>query len=219
MHTASVNQASVWIPLVVAVLAASASIVAALLARRSAVETRHSQLELERLKLVEARVSAVKTEIYRPMVEALNDLFSGDEETTTAEPKKQSSAQRRPTRKPTITEITRQFAGWLTIIGSDDSVRAFHNLMQAAFHDAPGEIYLRLYADFLLAARRDMGDPATTIEPIDVLGVRITDIYDDPELRVVGTGTLQEVADRNDWRIPWVSSPSNRKAHEAIEKD
>ncbi len=52
-----------------------------------------------------------------------------------------------------------EFASWISIFGSDDAVKSFHNFMQGAFHAAPAPITLRLYADFVLAARRDMGDP------------------------------------------------------------
>lgn len=96
------------------------------------------------------------------------------------------------------------FARWVVIVGSDDSVRAFRNLMQGTFNSAPPVLLLRLFADFQLAARRDMGDPETEITPVDVLGMRINDLYSDGgDLYTVLSLPFDEACAAVGWLIPW----------------
>lgn len=75
--------------------------------------------------------------------------------------------------------------------------------MQGAFHDAPGHITLRLYAEFVLAARRDMGDSSSQATPADVLGLRLNDLYKDPKIRLIAELPFDELCREYDWSIPW----------------
>jgi hypothetical protein len=70
------------------------------------------------------------------------------------------------------------FSTWIGIYGSDGAVRAFHNFMQAAYHALPSAVLLRLYGNFLMEARKDMGYPDTVVHREHILGIKINDIYD-----------------------------------------
>lgn len=163
-------------------------------------------MEIERLKILEARVSAVKTDVYRPMIDALNEVLGGQKVHLE---QSSSKGQRRAAPRADLAETTRVFAGWLSIIGSDEAVRAFRNLMQAAYSGAPGQIFLRLYAEFVVAARRDMGDPDTRIGIEEVLGIRITDLYSDADMRKILQGSIADVASAFAWTVPWNTAPPN----------
>jgi hypothetical protein len=194
------------VPLAVAIVAAGASVAAALVSVWNASQSRRSQAELEQIRILEARVASLKTDVYRPMVNALNDALAPDSATQSvgargAKPKRSTSDH--------LAATTHEFAAWLAIVGSDDAVRTFHNFLQSAFHDAPPAILLRMYAEFVLAARRDMGDQNTAVGVADVLGMRITDLYDDPDLRSLHIGTLQDLADDLEWKIPWTASSTD----------
>ena len=68
------------------------------------------------------------------------------------------------------------------LIGSDDVVRAFNNLMQRVYRAgvdssslAPRELLLP-WGTLLLEIRRSLGDSKTTLEPVDMLRSHIRDI-------------------------------------------
>lgn len=190
--------------IVVAVLAAVTSIVSAVIAHKNASRSRESQLTIERQKILEARLSTVKADVYRPMINALNDALGGSKAQPAQLPG--NKGQRRPS-QPDFTETTRVFSGWLSIVGSDDAVRVWRNFMQAAYSGAPPQILLRLYAEFVVAARRDMGDTDTKIGVEEVLGIRITDLYADAEMRKLLGPRLEDVAFAFGWQMPWTAPP------------
>jgi hypothetical protein len=95
------------------------------------------------------------------------------------------------------------FGAWVGIVGSDDAVRAFHNMMQGAFHNAPAQVTLRLYAEFLLAARRDMGDNLSTLTGAELLGIRVNDLYDTPENLDMARMSFDELCAKHGWNPPW----------------
>lgn len=59
--------------------------------------------------------------------------------------------------------------------GVDDAVARYEHFMQSTYKDAPAPVLLRLYADFVLAARKDMGDPETQLTVEHILGMKIKD--------------------------------------------
>ncbi|PJN03755.1 hypothetical protein CG740_04930 [Streptomyces sp. CB01201] len=95
-----------------------------------------------------------------------------------------------------------EFATWVSIYGSDGAVKAFHDFMQAAYADPPPAILMRLYADFVIAARRDMGYPDTAIDQKHFLGMRINDLYQHPMLRSVDK-PFDELCREQGWNPPW----------------
>jgi hypothetical protein len=94
-------------------------------------------------------------------------------------------------------EIVSKFTAWLQVYGSDNAVRSFHKFMQASYHNAPPAVLLRLYSEVVMAIRRDLGEPNTEVTLVDLLGMRITDIYETfaPGLQL----DEQEFFGQNEW--------------------
>jgi hypothetical protein len=95
-----------------------------------------------------------------------------------------------------------EFSTWIIIFGSDEAVRAFHDFMQASYHSPPPVILMKLYADFVIAARRDMGYPETEVNQKHFLGMRISDIYDADLLKDVHK-SLSDLCREIGWVPPW----------------
>lgn len=101
----------------------------------------------------------------------------------------------------TIKKMT-DFSNWIGIYGSDESVRAFHNWMQAIYASPPVQVLLRLYGDFLIAVRKDMGYTKTSVERQHLLGMRINDIY---KYSDVVDSSFEDVCERLGWQPPWLA--------------
>lgn len=91
---------------------------------------------------------------------------------------------------------------------SDDCQRAFGRMMQGAFNDAPGPVIMRLYAEFVIAARRDLGDESSRLTPTEVFAPKLTDLFTAEDSTVFGfdRGTIRDLADRHSWPVPWAGS-------------
>jgi hypothetical protein len=101
-----------------------------------------------------------------------------------------------------------QFDAWITIFGSDDAVRAWHHLRQATFHDPPPEVFIRLYADVIMAARQDLGTSQTSVTRAELVGSRLRDLYsetDTLDLRTLLALEWPEVSEQTGWAAPWLS--------------
>ena len=161
-----------------------------MVAARSSAKTRTLQVALEQLRLLEARVSDKKRDTYEPMIDLLGKMLSWEDERET---------------DPDLVKKLRDFASWVVIYGSDEAVVVFRNFMQATYSNTPAAILIRLWAEFQIAARRDMGDPATAIQPVHVVGMRITDLYDveSPHLYLTLTEPFADACKRNAWTAPW----------------
>jgi hypothetical protein len=103
------------------------------------------------------------------------------------------------------------FSGWVAIVGSDEAVRAFGHYMQGGFSDAPPLILMRLYAEFQLTARRDLGDPESELNPMDVWTMRINDLLTEEGKVLRDTLTLPfgRACAMHAWRCPWLPSTSS----------
>jgi len=189
----AVNFSDWIIPLVVAAVPAIASIVAAILAVRSARASRAAEIEAARLRDLEDRLAERRYDTYQPMIDLLRRMMDGTKTGTKV-------SERESTGKLS------EFGAWISIFGSDDALRAYHNFMQGAFRGAPTPIAMRLYADFLLAVRKDMGDSSSASTQAEVLGIRINDLYDDPTFRDMATLSFEDLCKRHDWQPPWLTS-------------
>jgi hypothetical protein len=97
---------------------------------------------------------------------------------------------------------TSEFATWISIFGSDEAVKAFHDFMQASYHAAPPAVLMKLYADFVISARRDMGYPNTEIKQSHFVGIRISDLYDNNILKDINK-PLADICREAQWTPPW----------------
>jgi hypothetical protein len=183
-------KSSEWIVLAVGLLASLASIVGALLAANSARSARTTEQEATRLQFLEQRLSQRKNEVYQEQIDLLGRMLGTED-------------QRAGLDDVDTMQKFQTFSAWIGIVGSDAAVRAWSHLMQSTFHAAPPVVMLRLYADFQLAARRDLGDPDTSLTAVELMAVRIKDLYDDSDFFMAMSLPISEVCALNDWEIPW----------------
>jgi type II secretory pathway pseudopilin PulG len=184
-----------WIVLVIGLIAALASITGAVLAANSARDARTAEQETARLQLLEQRLAQRKNEVYQEQIDLLGQMLA-------------PVGQRADLDEAETMQKFQKFSAWIGIVGSDEAVRAWANLMQSTFHEAPPVVLLRLYAEFQLAARRDLGDPDTALTPIELMAVRIKDLYDDPTYHAAMAAPFADVCASVDWPIPWEQDPS-----------
>lgn len=175
--------------LVVVVIPAIASVAAAVVAGVFAWSTRRTDRQVERIRELETRISERKYATYKPLIDILTELLRPD------------APQRDEASEAAMQASLRDFATWISIYGSDEAVDTFHKFMQVAVRNPPSVIALRLLGDFLVAARKDMGYPYTKIGRKQILGTRITDLYDHPDLL---DPSFDEVCSRLDWTPPWI---------------
>lgn len=175
------------ITLTVAAIPAIAAIVAAIIAARSARVAKKSENEAQRLRELESRISEKKYDTYKPMINTLKDMLD-----------------RRTVDEEAFRSHISEFATWVAIFGSDEAVESFHNFMQASFNPpTPPIIFMRLYADFVLAARRDMGYPDTRNTRKQILGSRITDVHTHPLFAHIDK-PLPDLCRDTEWAPPWL---------------
>ncbi|MGW8846839.1 hypothetical protein ACWGNE_03575 [Streptomyces xiamenensis] len=181
---------------VIASIPAIAAVVAALIASFSARAARRHDTDAQRLRDLEQKVADKKYDTYKPMIDLLADMM--DPRTVRQVAADEDRFHR---------EVSK-FSTWVSIYGSDEAVEKFHNLMQTLYIKeeelkAPIAITLKLYIEFVIAVRRDLGNPQTAISPIVILGMRITDIHQSQ-----GVGGLDASLDvlcaRHGWTPPWV---------------
>jgi hypothetical protein len=175
------------------VLPTVTSILAAFVAAFFAYRANQATIANQRILELEKRLATHRLEIYRPLIDAMAAMFTAGNRTP-QETKRQQD---------TFMSAGLNFATWVTVFGSDRSVQVYHRMMQAAYASAPPEVMLRLYGEFLLAARRDMGDPATQVDLVDVLGIRLNDIYRTglaKKLRMPDADYYHAM----DWTPPWI---------------
>lgn len=172
-----------------AALAAMAAIVAAVLSAKAANRSKLAELESVRIAGLENRLAERKYDTYEPMIELLRRMLEGRNDGFDDED----------------LQSLHRFAAWITVFGGDEAVIAYHNFMQATFHDPPPEVLLRLYAEFVLAARRDLADSESGTTVAQVLGIRIKDLYDERKYLEMASLSLAELAAKHGWAIPWES--------------
>lgn len=152
---------NLWVVFAVASIPAVASIIAAFLAarseRRTTAQANRAQEAIER----ERRLASHRAEVYKPFLEALQGIFDQIND---------------PDAEPDVAELVRivsDFSTWITIYGSDESIRAFGRFMQGAYGSTPPNVMLRHHYDLQMAARRDLGYPDTDITSLDLAALRL----------------------------------------------
>jgi hypothetical protein len=182
-----------WLPFLVAIVPAAAAVAAAVVAARSATRARAAEFQAARIRDLENRVAAYKADVYGPMLEFFRETFD-------------STISGGPSQSATEAVGTfSKFATWIQIYGSDEAVRATHKFMQAAYTTPPPEVLMRYYTELVLAARRDLNDSATTVDLVDLIGIRMKDVH------AHRIGHLLLVDERELWRqTTWTPPWGNR---------
>ncbi|MFI0199865.1 MULTISPECIES: hypothetical protein [Streptomyces] len=145
-----------------------------------------AELDAQRIRDLEARNSEKKYDTYKPMINLLKDALD-----------------RRTIDPETFRTSISDFATWVAIYGSDEALSAFHNFMQASYGSPPPVILMRLYADFVIAARRDIGYPDTQVTRLQFLGIRISDAYSNSAFREIDK-PFSELCRNVGWNPPWL---------------
>jgi type II secretory pathway pseudopilin PulG len=185
--------------IVIALIGAAASVVAAIVAARYARSTQRNDAEAQRARELESRISERKYEVYKPMIDLFGDVLNSSKSATMAE------------RSAEIQTQLAEFSTWVNIYGSDGAVIAFHNFQQAAFHlPVPPLVTTRLFADFLLEARRDIGRSDTSVTRAQIMGMRISDLYEAENYRSALDLPFEELCRREGWNVPWLAAPGGK---------
>jgi hypothetical protein len=167
--------------IVIAVIAAVASIAAAVVAGLFAMASRRFEARLARAN----QVSEPKREMYVPLVDMLERMFTSDDP-----PNEEELAHKK------------RFDTWVNVYGSAGAVRAYSRFMQALPAQPPGDVQFRLYADFLIEVRREMGDLSGDVDRLQILGPRMANLSDK---RALTDPDLDAVCRRAGWTPPWKS--------------
>jgi hypothetical protein len=184
------------------------AVAAAWLASRSARAARQGELEAARIRDLENRISERKYEVYKPMLDYIGHIFNQQSEESRA-----AIAD-----KVAVNKVFVEFARWIGIYGSDEVLTAYHHLMQGMSYGAPPVVLNRLMADFLLAARRDIGNSNSKAQQDELLIVtfRVNDFYNEGDLvGKVMRLPLKKALKKAGWTPPWSSMNAGRPVNEA----
>jgi hypothetical protein len=176
-----------WIPVVVAILSA-------LVAGWFAFITKRSELRSQRLIELERQSAATKAEVFQPLVEGIGQFWE--------QASKDGGVTPEWVDKNLMPRFT-NFMTWAPVYGADETVWAFHRYAQGVYGDAPTNVTMRLMAELVLALRRELGHPGSKVTALDLMGFRLTDIYQDgvgvPWARL----SEQELYKLENWTPPW----------------
>ncbi|KDP89659.1 hypothetical protein W824_15935 [Clavibacter cf. michiganensis LMG 26808] len=108
------------------------------------------------------------------------------------------------------------FQTFVTIWGSDDVVDKFFRYRTAAPTSPPTAVIMRLMADFLLAVRRDIAWPDTSITGLHVIGMRINDLAEHPEMSAALSVPIKSLFESEGWTPPfdiddWLSTGTDKR--------
>ncbi len=70
----------------------------------------------------------------------------------------------------------------------------------------PPLVATRLFADFLLEARRDIGRSDTDVTRAQIMGMRITDLYEAESYRSALDLPFDVLCRREGWTAPWLAT-------------
>jgi hypothetical protein len=74
--------------------------------------------------------------------------------------------------------------------------------MQAAYTEPPAQILMRFFGELVHAARKDLGPSDTKIGIIELMGIRLKDVYSS-EFHDVFIMEEDELFRRYEWSPPW----------------
>jgi hypothetical protein len=172
----------------IAVIPAAAAIVAAVIAARAATRARNAEGEAARLRAAEERIAGPKADLYKPILDGFgNMLIPGNAEAAL----------------PEIERAMPAFLNGATVWASDEALQAFYRFRRGSATSPPNPILFRLVADFFVAARVDLTGMPTKVSGLEVLGIRMTDLSEHPEVEEAFTMPFDELAKKHNWTIPW----------------
>lgn len=156
-----------WLQIVALAIPVLIAVFSAVWASRSAFRAQQAESDAARLRALEERTAQKKYELYQPFVSLLNDLL-------TPSRKEAASAG--------VENVMVNFQGFVTMWGSDEVVATFFRWRTAASADPPAMVTMRLMADLLIAIRKDVAWPDTKAPGLHIVGMRINDLPEHPEM-------------------------------------
>jgi hypothetical protein len=96
-----------------------------------------------------------------------------------------------------------QFMAFVSLFGSDAVVGAFYRWRTSAATDPPTAIQIRLMGDLLVAFREDISGPGTSVTGVEIWGMRLNDLHQQPEILESLIMPFDELAAREKWTPPW----------------
>ena len=150
------------------------------------------------MRELEQRLSERKMEIYGRIMAALGNLLIPEEARRLA-PK----ASKNKPGGDSLDSAIFDFMNDVVIYGSDDVLRAFTRFRLASDANPPAPVIIRLVSDFMLAIRRDLDGGQSAVTGIEVIGMRINGLYDDPNAIAALTEPFEVVCAQNEWTPPW----------------
>jgi hypothetical protein len=177
-----------WLQILTLAAPAAVAVFSAVWASRSAYRAQQAESDAARLRALEERTAQKKYELYQPFVGLLNDLLT-------------------PSRNAMATaaseDVIVNFQGFVTMWGSDEVVEMFFRWRSSAATDPPAMVAMRLMSDLLLAIRRDVAWPDTKVPGAHIIGMRINDLPDHPEMTDALSLPLDEFLATQDWTPPF----------------
>ncbi|MFD8768165.1 hypothetical protein [Microbacterium oxydans] len=129
-----------------------------------------------------------KYELYLPFLKTLGDMLT---------PSRSAAGQSQ------LEDALADFQTYVTTWGSDEVVEAFYRYRVSAASEPPAMVNFRLMSDFLLEVRRDIAWPDTKLTGLHVIGMRINDLADHPELAHALTVPLDQLFKEQEWTPPF----------------
>lgn len=154
------------------------------------------------MRELEQRLSERKMEIYGRIMAALGNLLTPEEARRPPEEARRP-APKAPKNKPGEDTAIFDFMNNVVIYGSDDVLRAFTRFRLASNAEPPTPVIIRLVSDFMLAIRRDLDGGQSAVTGIEVIGMRINGLYNDPNTIAALTEPFEVVCAQNEWTPPW----------------
>ena len=164
-----------------AVASIGAAVTAGVFARRSRV----AEAEAVRLRQLEERLSSKRVEMYEPLLEHMSALLM----------RNSNAAQHSEA-------VLSKFMGLVVVYGSDDVLAAFTRFRTASTSEPPGPVMMRLTADLFAAIRQDLAGESN-VSKVDLLGMRLNDIYSTPGLVQALEEPFDDLCKRAGWTPPW----------------
>jgi len=208
MHQAVTNYnlgPPTWVAIALALVAAISAIIAAVIAARSARSAKKLEIQAQRIRDLESRISARKYQMYEPFLDMIGNFFDHTERGRAAIANPEANV-----------EGFVSFAKWVTTYGSDEAVEAYHKFNLATSNKAPHPILTRLMADFLIAVRKDLSYPDTKISRATLIATsfRVGDFYQQGDFyRKIMSLPLHEACKLAGWREPWKFSEPTTQIH------
>jgi hypothetical protein len=165
------------------------AIASAVVAGLFALQAKWSELRAQSRMEAERRIATSRGETFEPLIERIGDLYD-----KIGSDGKVTQAWMETELRPTFFRFLR----WVQIYGSE-AVWASHRLMQAMFHNVPPNVLTRLMGDLVVAARRDLTHPDSKVNALDIMGLRINDVYEHPW----AAAPLEQVYRMEGWSPPW----------------